>query len=435
MGVWTPGPGATPGDDTFTGDGADDFADGGAGHDQLYGLGGADTLIGGLGDDLLDGGAGADLLTGGGGDDAYVVGDAGDVVTEAAGGGVDLVRSSVDRYLAANIENLTLLGAANIFGVGNSLDNTIIGNAGNNSISGGVGADLMQGGAGDDRYTVDSIGDVVVEAAGQGVDLTRSAIDYTLTANVEYLTLIGAGDIYGVGNSLNNTIVGNAGNNSISGGVGADILQGGAGDDRYTVDNVGDVVIEAAGQGVDLTRSAIDYTLTVHVENLILIGGGDIDGTGHAADNLITGNGGANELSGLGGADVIEGMAGADVLYGGDGDDVLDGGTGRDVMYGEAGVDRFVFDDIADVSNDLIVGFVTGEDLVDLTGIDADITQAGDQAFSIVSAFTGHAGELRIDLAPYGVATTIYLDVDGDGVPDASFSLAAAHIFESDFFL
>ena len=52
---------------------------------------------------------------------------------------------------------------------GGSGDDTIIGNSFNNILDGGIGADSLTGGAGNDTYVVDSIGDVVVELAGQGI--------------------------------------------------------------------------------------------------------------------------------------------------------------------------------------------------------------------------------------------------------------------------
>jgi hypothetical protein len=54
-------------------------------------------------------------------------------VVENDGGGVDLVRSSASvLVLTPGVENLTLIGNANIDATGNMLANIIIGNAGNN---------------------------------------------------------------------------------------------------------------------------------------------------------------------------------------------------------------------------------------------------------------------------------------------------------------
>jgi Ca2+-binding RTX toxin-like protein len=75
MGTWTPGPGATSGADTFTGDGTAEIADGLAGSDTLNGGGGADTLNGEEGDDTLYGRNNDDSLNGGLGNDTLYGGN------------------------------------------------------------------------------------------------------------------------------------------------------------------------------------------------------------------------------------------------------------------------------------------------------------------------------------------------------------------------
>jgi Ca2+-binding RTX toxin-like protein len=76
--------------------------------------------------------------------------------------------------------------------------------------------------------------DVVVEAAGEGTDTVRTTLaNYTLGANVENLTFIGAGSFVGTGNELANTIAGGVSNDIIEGGAGNDNLSGGGGDDVF----------------------------------------------------------------------------------------------------------------------------------------------------------------------------------------------------------
>jgi hypothetical protein len=79
---WSPGPGATSGDDTFTGT---------AGDDTAFGLGGNDTLNGGAGNDYLYGGTGLDTLIGGAGNDTFAVEDSFDTIVENANEGTDTV--------------------------------------------------------------------------------------------------------------------------------------------------------------------------------------------------------------------------------------------------------------------------------------------------------------------------------------------------------
>ncbi len=294
-------------------------------------------LEGGAGNDTLDGGAGTDRMVGGVGDDTYVVDQAGDIVTESAGQGTDTVRASVSYTLSANVERLQLsAGTQSLNGTGNDLANQLIGNGGANVLDGGTGADTMLGYNGDDTYGVDQAGDVVTEvSASGGTDTVRSSVSYTLGAYVERLVLTGAAALNGTGNGLANHLTGNDAANVLDGGSGNDTLVGGNGHDTYLVDATGDVVTESsASGGTDTVQSSVSYTLGAHLEQLVLTGLADLDGTGNALGNQLTGNAGANRLDGGAGNDTLAGGAGHDTYtVDSSGDVVIEGaGGGTDTV-------------------------------------------------------------------------------------------------------
>jgi Ca2+-binding RTX toxin-like protein len=262
------------------------------GDDQLTGDGGANVLAGSAGSDTLTGGAGNDVLLGDG-EISWGYGTPGAAVT---------------------LENVPYIPLGGFFLI-----------VGNDILDGGTGDDRMVGGRHDDIYYVDSLGDVVVEEAGQGTDEVRTGLTaYSLAANVETLTGIGFGQAL-TGNASANTISGTSGNDVIDGGAEADAMSGGGGGDIYYVDNGGDTVTEAAGSGIDEIRTSLaSFSLAAlaNVENLTGIG---------SAGQTLTGNDAAN---------VIDGGVGDDSLSGGEGDDILVGGTGSDTLTGGGGSDR-----------------------------------------------------------------------------------------------
>jgi Ca2+-binding RTX toxin-like protein len=443
------------------------------------------TLSGNAGNDILDGGAGNDTLIGGTGDDAYVVDSRSDTVIELAGEGHDVIRSSVSYTLSANVEDGVLLGTANLNFGGNALSNTLTGNAGNNVLDGLGGTDTLIGGAGDDIYYINGQDDTVIEAAGEGRDVIRSNVSYTLSANVEDGVLLGTAGISLTGNAQNNTLSGNAGNNTLDGGAGIDTLIGGAGDDVYIVDTRSDTVIEAAGEGRDVIRSSVSYTLSANVEDGVLLGTANINFGGNALSNTLTGNAGNNVLDGLGGTDTLIGGAGDDTYYingvgdtvieaadeghdlirsnvsytlsanvedgvllgnaglsltgntlnntltGNAGNNILDGGAGVDTLIGGTGADIFKFSLVSDMgvgtNRDVINDFNALQgDKIDLTAFDANLTIAGFNGFTFIGAgdFSG-AGQLRF------VDHVLSGNVSGNAGADFEIQLVGVNTFSA----
>lgn len=226
---------------------------------------------------------------------------------------------------------------------------------------------------GSDSYYI-SAGDVLIEDQQGANDVIHSTASFALGLGIEGLVLLGTASL-GSGNTLSNTITGNAMANTLDGAGGNDTMNGGVGDDR------------------------------------------------------LLGRGGADSLVGDDGDDRLSGGAANDTLSGGDGDDTLTGGTGRDAMTGGADADAFIFTRTSESgttnsSRDSIQNFVTGEDSIDLSAIDANATASGNQAFTYLGAgvFVGVAGQLRFGTV--GSRQVLEADVNGDGVADFQIELA-----------
>ena len=325
----------------------------------LTGGAGADTLLGLAGDDTLIGGAGsANTLQGGLGDDRYIV-TASDTIIEAAGEGNDTVETTLYSYvLAANVENLVFTGTGVFYAVGNATANVIRGGAsndqmdgaggddilwggaandtliggagvdtlngevGNDILNGGAGDDILTGGLGDDRYVVDSLGDQIIELAGQGTDTIETTLtSWTLADGMENVTYTGAAAFTGVGNAANNVITGGGGNDTFIAGLGNDTFNGGAGFDTVDYSTVGAAVTVKLNGNVTQNDGEGGVDTLTGIERVI--------GTGF--DDTLVGDALANTLVGGGGRDTLLGLGGNDVLIGGEGQaNTLQGGTGDD---------------------------------------------------------------------------------------------------------
>ena len=245
-----------------------------------------------------------------------------------------------------------------------------------------------------------------------------SAAGMTNNIAIAYNTLIenaagGGGNDLIAGNDAANLLTGGAGadqiagglgNDTLNGGLGADTLAGGAGTDTYYVDNAGDAVNEASGDGQDWVLSTITYALGANVEGLALLSAANINATGNSANNW---------------------------LYGGAGNNSLDGGLGDDTMVGGLGNDTYVVDAAGDVVTEgqnagldaviSSVSFTLGANLENLalTGL-ANINGMGNGGQNLLTGNAGNNvldGGLGADTLAGGLGNDTYvLDVATDSV-------------------
>ncbi len=255
----------------------------------------------------------------------------------------------------------------------------------------------------------------------------------------------GSGDDVLFGGPGDDNLNGSLGNDTLNGGLGRDRMIGGPGNDIYIVDNPSDLVIEAAGQGIDTIRTSVAHVLPATVENMVLLGSANLNATGGVLPNTLSGNAGKNTLSGVEGNDTLNGASnddrliggvGRDVLIGGAGNDVLIGGFGRDVMTGGLGADDFDFNAPGETGKtlltlDKIKDFQHLVDDIDLSTIDANGVAAGNAAFKFQAlkgaAFTGVKGQLHwLQINAAGTAndrTIVEGDINGDKHADFQIEL------------
>jgi Ca2+-binding RTX toxin-like protein len=126
------------------------------------------------------------------------------------------------------------------------------------------------------------------------------------------------------GGAGNDSLFGGIGNDQLDGGIGTDRMDGGAGNDVFTIDNAGDVVIEAAGGGTDEMRATLSASIAANVEILTLLGTANLNATGL--------DGKADRLNGNSGNNVIDGKQGIDTMAGGAGNDIYVANSTSDIV-------------------------------------------------------------------------------------------------------
>ncbi|MGE3848812.1 MAG: calcium-binding protein, partial [Gammaproteobacteria bacterium] len=222
------------------------------------------------------------------------------------------------------------------------------------------------------------------KAMRQGFTLSSGAtadLVIGLGGNDTFVT--GAGNDVLRGGAGNDRLTAGLGNDKLDGGLGIDIMNGGAGNDRYTVDNLKDRVIEGTNGGLDTVTSSDHWTMANGVEKLAFTGTRGLRGIGNALGNTITGNAGAN---------VLEGRAGNDILNGKTGADIMRGGLGNDTYFVDRATDKAV--ELAGQGNDTVnatTNYTLGANVENLTLLlSGDFDATGN---ALANRIRGNAGD------------------------------------------
>jgi serralysin len=440
------------GNDTLSGNTADNRLSGGDGRDDLFGRENDDTLIGNAGDDELIGAEGNDLLAGGGGGDLMNGGVGIDFVDYSgtrgetvvltpfgpAENGTWRVRGSdqAEGDTLAQIEGF-------VFGKGDDrvtlkdsaavLRTTIDGREGRDTITGGDGlddVDRLIGGAGSDvvapgfgkfeafggRFAKDGV--TRIEGIGEN-DLLL--LDRSGAGDGYLLSHLGDGDrplgffadefgslafgfarISLIGSAFDDLVAGGIGDDTMEGRGGGDSFNGGKGADRLVGESGNDALSGDEGADTLLGGAGLDGLLGGEGDDLLDSGeatGDGIEGAGGGLgrDTLI-GGAGKHSLGGDEDADLISSGAGEDQINGGSGNDTLEGGADADFVTGGDGIDWALYrTSNAAVTVDLTATAATGGHAEDdvLTGIENLIgsrfadTLSGDAGANVLGGGAG----------------------------------------------
>jgi VCBS repeat-containing protein len=444
--------------DTLIGDAWNNMLAGGAGFDTLIGGDGFDNLNGGDGDDSLDGGAGDDWLKGGIGVDTLTGGTGidrfegnlselnGDRITDYESGerivldgslsgtdNVQLVATVADTELQIDGDNDgsfetvitlsgTISGAINLSSEPYTNVNNVIRIVTPSSAMPTSGSDLLVGTLAAD--TIDALaGDDEV---------------FGLAGNDTLIGGTGSDTLYG--SDGNDDLSGDAGSDTLYGDSGADTLEGGDGSDGLFGGD-GDDVLTDSGTDTDYW----DFMDGGAGNDILLDGAGRGVLHGGADNDILIGGMGEDYLLGEDGNDTLYGGAGIDDLYGGAGDDRLEGGdvldTGdwfvHDYLTGGPGVDTFVFASTVGPTSPVFLGTITDwepSDIIDLAGIDANTSIAGNQDFTFLGLGTADltVGQGQLKYYQYGGTTYLVGNATADNQADFQIAINGLHTLTAD---
>jgi Ca2+-binding RTX toxin-like protein len=238
-------------------------------------------------------------------------------------------------------------------------------------------------------------------------------------------------------------LTGGAGNDVIAGYGGADInlrakgaaltfSMGGGGADTFVygtwatppILNGWDLISDfVSGQSTSWTSrrptSGTVFLSHFGATNFLYFGAGgnanvvQVNGDLNVDDLIVSGAVTGVTIFGSFGTETLRGGAGKDVLVGGTGNTTLIGGLGADTLYGGGGNDTFLYTAVAhsnQTTYDLIVGFTSGTDKLDISAIDGG----------------------KVTLARYNGVTFVYSAPDGGGALQSAIAVQGLTLKSSD---
>ena len=268
---------------------------------------------------------------------------------------------------------------------------TITGVDNNDVFDGATQTGAMDGG-------VNGVDTITYAAAASGVTFdfetpANNLGDAAGDAPSDIERVVGSADndnLFGDGNT--NILVGGGGNDTIDGGAGSDTLTGGLGNDLLYVDNAGDVIQEATGEGsADRVATNVSYVITAGAEIELfttksVAGTTALELTGNAFAQTIVGNAGDNIIAdgGGAGADFLRGLGGNDTYI------VRNSGTTIEEKSSAgandrvaAGVDYTLADGVfVELLTTTSTGATTGIDLTGNTGAQTIVGNAANNTIS-----------------------------------------------------
>jgi choice-of-anchor C domain-containing protein len=208
---------------------------------------------------------------------------------------------------------------------------------------------------------------------------------------------------------------------------GDDTIPGGNASFQYNVtdntDTRGPATVTVTNQSSGI------YTLTGTGADEILVSAGfDASQPGGDANDALFGNGGN---------DILIGNAGLNLLHGGAGRDVMDGGAGDDTYYFDAITDSGATPDTADLIRTFVQGAGLEGDKIDLSAVDANAGEGGDQDFDWGGEDTAVlANGLTWYKDTAHNRTVIQMDNNGDTTADMMIVLAGTtlNLVRDDFY-